>query len=182
MWRPLGPPPSLACGSLRAALAPSARASLALRVRRSRGRGREAPASLHPAAGYAEPMRVRRLGIVADTHGEVRPDALSTLRSAGVDLILHAGDIGSEEVLGSLEQVAPVIAVAGNGDQPLYHRYPWDLRLWLGQRRVFLCHWYDNYGRVHPGYERTISEWAPDVLVYGHTHQALLQQRGPTLF
>jgi len=57
-------------------------------------------------------MRVRRLGIVADTHGELRADALSTLRSAGVDLILHAGDIGHESVLSTLEQVAPVIAVA----------------------------------------------------------------------
>jgi len=127
-------------------------------------------------------MRVRKLGIVADTHGELRADALSTLRSAGVDLILHAGDIGHESVLSTLEQVAPVIAVAGNGDQPLFHRYPWDMRLWLGQRRIFLCHWYDNYGRVHPGYQRTVADWAPDVLVYGHTHQALLQQRGSTLF
>jgi uncharacterized protein len=136
---------------------------------------------MHPPAMLAS-MRIRRLGIVADTHGEMRTDAVSTLRSSGVDLILHAGDIGSELVLAALEQVAPVIAVAGNGDPGFFHRYPWDLRLWLGQRRIFLCHWYDNYGRVHPGYQRTVDEWAPDVLVYGHTHQALIEQRGTTLF
>ena len=66
---------------------------------------------------------------------------MEVLNSAGVDLILHAGDIGAETVLSALDEIAPVVAVAGNGDESLYHRYPWSLRLHLGERRIFLCHW-----------------------------------------
>jgi putative phosphoesterase len=126
--------------------------------------------------------RIERVGIVADTHGSLLPDVTRALESAGVGLILHAGDIGSERVLAALEQVAPVVAVSGNGDEPLYHRFPWDLCLTLEGRRVLLCHWYDNFGRIHPRYARIVSEWRPDALVYGHTHQALRERRGETLF
>ena len=127
-------------------------------------------------------MEHRRVGILSDTHGSLHSDVVEAFRAARVDLILHAGDIGDERVVDSLAEVAPVVAVAGNGDESLYHRFPWDLRLHLRDRRVFLCHWYDNYGRLHPRYERVAREWKPDVLVFGHTHQALLDQRGPTLF
>jgi len=61
---------------------------------------------------------VHTLGVISDTHGLVRPEALAALR--GVDRILHAGDIGGPEVLRALEAVAPVTAVRGNND-----RGPW---------------------------------------------------------
>jgi putative phosphoesterase len=61
---------------------------------------------------------VQTVGVIADTHGLVRPEALAALR--GVDRILHAGDIGGPEVLRALEAVAPVTAVRGNND-----RGPW---------------------------------------------------------
>jgi len=124
---------------------------------------------------------MRRLGVLADTHGVVLPDVIGIFQSAGVQGLLHAGDIGSPDVISALERVAPVIAVAGNGDEPLFRRYPWDLRLHLAGRRIFLCHWYDNYGRIHPGYRKVVQEWRPDVLIYGHTHTALLEQHGETL-
>lgn len=127
-------------------------------------------------------MTVRRLGLIADTHGVLLEDASRELERASVDLILHAGDIGSEAVIRSLEEIAPVVAVAGNGDEDDYHRYPWDLKLHLGRRRLLLCHWYDNFGRLHPRYESILGEWNPEILVYGHTHQALAEQRGATLF
>jgi putative phosphoesterase len=58
---------------------------------------------------------VHTLGVISDTHGLVRPEALAAL--AGVERIVHAGDIGSREVLEALERVAPVTAVRGNNDR-----------------------------------------------------------------
>jgi putative phosphoesterase len=55
------------------------------------------------------------IGIISDTHGLVRPEALEALK--GVEMILHAGDIGNQEVLDTLNQIAPVVAVRGNNDK-----------------------------------------------------------------
>lgn len=126
-------------------------------------------------------MAIERIGIVADTHGSLRDDAVEVLASAKLDLILHAGDIGSEDVVHRLGQIAPVVAVCGNGDESLQHRYPWDLQLHLDGRRVLLCHWWDNFGRIHPRYARIVEEWQPHALVYGHTHIAVNERRGATL-
>ncbi len=59
-----------------------------------------------------------RVGLISDTHGLLRPEAKQALR--GVDLIIHAGDIGAPEVLEELRGLAPVRAVRGNND-----RGPW---------------------------------------------------------
>ncbi len=126
-------------------------------------------------------MPIERIGILADTHGSLLPDVIDALASARLDLILHAGDIGSEQVLERLRPIAPVVAVCGNGDEPLQHRYPWDLKLHLDGRRILLCHWWDNYGRIHPRYARIVEEWQPHALVYGHTHMAENETRGATL-
>ena len=55
------------------------------------------------------------VGVISDTHGLLRPEALEALH--GVERILHAGDVGTPEVLRGLEQIAPVIAVRGNNDK-----------------------------------------------------------------
>jgi putative phosphoesterase len=55
------------------------------------------------------------LGIIADTHGLLRPEAIDALE--GADLIIHAGDIGTLEVLDALQAIAPVVAVRGNNDK-----------------------------------------------------------------
>lgn len=55
------------------------------------------------------------IGIISDTHGLVRPEALKALK--GVEMILHAGDIGNQEVLDTLNEIAPVLAVRGNNDK-----------------------------------------------------------------
>ena len=59
--------------------------------------------------------RVHTVGVISDTHGLVRPEAVAAL--AGVERIVHAGDIGSPDVLTQLERVAPVVAVRGNNDR-----------------------------------------------------------------
>ena len=58
------------------------------------------------------------IGVISDTHGLMRPEALAALR--GVELIIHGGDIGKVEVLESLSKIAPVQAIRGNND-----RGPW---------------------------------------------------------
>lgn len=55
-----------------------------------------------------------RIGLISDTHGLLRPQALEELR--GSDLILHAGDVGKPEILTALRELAPVVAVRGNVD------------------------------------------------------------------
>src|SRR5947209_5856592 len=58
-----------------------------------------------------------RIGVISDTHGLLRPEAVAQLR--GSDLILHAGDIGSPEIVPALEEIAPVTAIRGNIDARL---------------------------------------------------------------
>jgi uncharacterized protein len=67
-------------------------------------------------------LRSGRVGIISDTHGLLRPEALAALK--GSELIIHAGDIGKPEVLESLTSIAPVIAIRGNND-----RGPWVKKL-----------------------------------------------------
>lgn len=55
------------------------------------------------------------IGLISDTHGLVRPQALDAL--TGVDLIIHAGDIGAPEVIDNLKRIAPVVAIKGNNDR-----------------------------------------------------------------
>jgi putative phosphoesterase len=64
--------------------------------------------------------RMARVGVISDTHGLLRPQALRALR--GVELILHAGDVGAPAVLEGLRAIAPVVAVRGNNDRARWAR------------------------------------------------------------
>lgn len=63
----------------------------------------------------ANGMNTVRIGLISDTHGLLRPEAIDALQ--GVDRIIHAGDIGNPQILEQLGQIAPVAAVRGNNDQ-----------------------------------------------------------------
>jgi putative phosphoesterase len=65
---------------------------------------------------------VKRIGLISDTHGLLRPEAVQALR--GSELIIHAGDVGKPEILEELRKIAPVVAVRGNVDTE-----PWALAL-----------------------------------------------------
>jgi putative phosphoesterase len=121
-----------------------------------------------------------RVSVLADSHGHLCDETLEVLSDS--DLILHAGDIGGEPILNRLRAVAPVVAVVGNGDPDLARRYPWEQRVEVAGARLLLCHWYDNWGSVHPKIEREIGEWDPHVLVYGHTHVADDARRNGRLY
>ena len=64
------------------------------------------------------PQRARIVGVISDTHGLMRPQALAAL--AGCHLIIHAGDIGAPDVLATLAGIAPVTAVRGNNDHGVW--------------------------------------------------------------
>lgn len=107
-----------------------------------------------------------RIGVIADTHGWLDPRALAAL--AGVDAILHAGDIGALAIVAALRAVAPVHAVRGNNDRtPDLLALPEHRDLELAGHRVHLVHRPQD---ARPG--------VAAIVVYGHTHQAKVEQRG----
>ena len=80
-----------------------------------------------------------RFGVIADTHGYLPPTVLDSFRN--VDVILHAGDVGSSEILNALAQVAPVVAVRGNMDcGPWADRLAEKESIRLGDRVVYMIH------------------------------------------
>lgn len=121
-------------------------------------------------------MRRRVIGLVSDTHGLVRPDIFSALD--GVELILHAGDVGGTEVLAELATIAPVEAVAGNTDPPGTPGLVSSLEREIDGVRIHVSHGHE-VGRPTP--ERLLALYPHDVLVYGHTHRQLITRAGQRL-
>ncbi len=112
-----------------------------------------------------------RLGIIADTHGQLRPSVFAVF--AGVDHILHGGDLGPLELLAELETIAPVTAVYGNTDgQDVCARLPQVARVRLDGFRIVVTHG-DQFGSPTPDKLNAAFPDA-DILVFGHTHRALL--------
>jgi hypothetical protein len=109
------------------------------------------------------------LGLVSDTHGYVPPGLADDL--AGVDLILHAGDIGDLAVLDELEAVAPVRAVWGNVDGwDIRHRTEAHARLRVEGLRVEMKHIAGRPGRWQDGVGDLLAADPPDLFVCGHSH------------
>lgn len=112
------------------------------------------------------PGAVHRIGLISDTHGMVRP--LVHDRLAGVSLILHAGDVGGDDVLDELGLIAPVLAVYGNTDVPGNPRLQREIEREIGGVRVHVSHGHE-LGSPTPA--KLFATYAADVLVYGHTHR-----------
>ena len=122
------------------------------------------------AAPGAEPGAAPRLvGLVSDTHGLVRPGLFDAL--AGVELILHAGDVGGPDVLAELGAIAPVLAVYGNTDPLGAPGLVAERVVTVGGVSVHVSHGHE-LGRPTP--ERLLAAYPQDVLVYGHTHRQLV--------
>ena len=109
------------------------------------------------------------IGLVSDTHGMVRPQLFDAL--AGVEQILHAGDVGPEDVLIELEAIAPVSAVFGNTDLPGNSRLVDELVLDIGGVSIHVSHGHE-LGSPTPA--RLLAAYPQRVLVYGHTHRQLI--------
>jgi uncharacterized protein len=109
------------------------------------------------------------IGLISDTHGLVRPDVHTAL--AGVELILHAGDVGGDDILDELQLIAPVHAVYGNTDPPGQPRLTDSIEMTLGGVRVHVSHGHE-VGSPTPA--KLLARYSADVIVYGHTHKQLL--------
>jgi uncharacterized protein len=115
-----------------------------------------------------------RIGVISDTHGLLRPEAQSAL--LGVQLIIHAGDVGAPEVLTQLKTIAPVFAVRGNVDTQ-----PWARELPLTtvvQTSGF------NFYVLHNLQELDLKPQAAgfDAVISGHTHQPDQRYDGGVLY
>jgi putative phosphoesterase len=136
-----------------------------------------------------------KIGVVSDTHGYFDPRLPELL--AGVEAILHAGDVGAEEVLDELGQIAKVYAVHGNVDSPKLKLPPSlqasfegvqvEVRHQLSAPQAELEAWSDGalLGKMQPerreGFLQDFDE-ATRVVVFGHSHQPCLLTVGHRLF
>lgn len=112
------------------------------------------------------------VGVVSDTHGLVRPQVIEAFK--GVDMILHAGDIGDQEVLKSLTAVAPVFAVRGNNDRDKWAKDIPETRIVpIGDIRVYMIHDLKELDR---------SPARCQAVVAGHSHRPLIEKRDGILF
>ncbi len=113
------------------------------------------------------------VGLISDTHGLVRPEALTALH--GSELIVHAGDIGRPEVIDQLRAIAPTFAVRGNIDtQAWAAKFPTTEVVEVGRLLFWVLH--------------DISQLDVDpaagfaAVVFGHSHQPSIETRGEVLF
>jgi putative phosphoesterase len=115
-----------------------------------------------------------RVGLISDTHGLLRPEAVAFLR--GSDFIVHAGDIGNAEVLKELEALAPLTAVRGNNDKgPWAEKIAETEVLQIGEVFIYVLH---NLAEldldpVAAGFQ---------VVVSGHSHHPSIAERDGVLY
>lgn len=120
------------------------------------------------------------IGVISDTHGKLDERVLSLF--ANVHRIIHAGDIGDEELIWRLEKVAPVIAVRGNND-PNTMCYPNERMAVIEGRTFYVRHQFATVEKMSVAQQRIIDQRMPEAVIFGHSHQAYVGRwRGTLLF
>lgn len=116
---------------------------------------------------------VTQVGVISDTHGLVRPEALRALE--GCELLIHAGNVGKPEVLETLAALAPVHAVRGNVDKWAVHRLPATAVVEVGPHALYVLH------DVH---ELDLDPAAAGfaAVIAGHSHQPRIERREGVLY
>lgn len=115
-----------------------------------------------------------RVGVISDTHGQVRKQLFTVF--SGVEYILHAGDIGSIEIIKTLEKIAPVCAIIGNNDSRNAFTNLSDTAVFeTEQSRIMLVHDCNQLDR------NTFSQRI-NAIIFGHTHSPLIEYRENVLF
>jgi len=122
----------------------------------------------------SENLKVRNIGVISDTHGLLRPEAVEALH--GTDLIIHAGDVGAKDILEHLGEIAPVIAVRGNVDQTIWAReLPMTEVVEAGEKCLYILHDLSQLdldpidAEVH-------------CVISGHTHDPLIEEKNGVLY
>ena len=114
------------------------------------------------------------VGVIADTHGLLRPEALAALR--GVSLILHAGDIGNPEIIDTLSGLAPVAAIRGNIDYGAWSQaYPYTRTVEAAGARLYLLHDLASLS-LDPAASGIAA------VISGHSHRPLAERRQGVLY
>jgi putative phosphoesterase len=116
------------------------------------------------------------VGLVSDTHGLLRPEVFPALE--GVELILHAGDVGGQGILDELGAIAPVHAVFGNTDPPGEPNLRARVALNCEGLSVHVSH---GHELGSPTAERLLARYTADIIVFGHTHKPLVERSGARL-
>jgi putative phosphoesterase len=112
------------------------------------------------------------IGVISDTHGLLRPEAVAVLR--GSDCILHAGDIGSPVILAELERIAPVWSICGNVDvEPWAEAIPLTRTVEIAGLKLYLIHSRAELKRV----PKDIA-----AVIFGHSHQPLIEMKDGVLY
>jgi len=114
------------------------------------------------------------IGVISDTHGLLRQEAVAALRE--VNYILHAGDVGDPEILDALARIAPVTAVRGNVDTKSWaHALPETEVVELAGRTIYILH---DLGSLDLKPEAA----GFAVVVYGHSHQPKIEEKNGVLY
>src|SRR2546423_3024183 len=123
------------------------------------------------------PSDTHILGLISDTHGLIRPGVHDALN--GVELILHAGDVGGSEILDELNTIAPVRAVFGNVDAAGDPALAQQIVLDVAGLSIHVSHGHE-VGSPTPA--KLAPRYQAQVIVYGHTHRALITELEGRLF
>lgn len=119
-------------------------------------------------------MYKKMIGVISDTHGLLRPEAVTALQNS--DMIIHAGDIGTTGVLRGLEAIAPVTAVRGNIDQMGWAKIlPLTQALEIGSNNIYILHNIDQLV-IDPeaaGFQ---------IVIYGHSHVPKIENKKGILY
>src|SRR5262249_56885147 len=120
-------------------------------------------------AGAATLPQVTTVGLISDTHGLLRPEVPAIF--SGVDLILHAGDVGGERILAALQKLAPTDAVYGNVDDASDRSLRAERRVVLDGVSIHVSHGHE-LGR--PTADRVLARYAGHVPAFAPTPTAAL--------
>ena len=113
------------------------------------------------------------IGVISDTHGLLRTEALEALR--GVERIIHAGDVGAPEVLVELEKIAPVTAVRGNVDGKWANEIPFTQVVEIEGVSIYVLH-------ILQDLDLKPEAAGFGVVVYGHSHQPKQERKNGVLY
>ncbi len=118
-----------------------------------------------------------KIGVISDTHNFLDPKIAELF--AGVNHILHAGDIGNASIISELEEIAPVTAVYGNTDAGLPFK---ETEIIVLAGRKFLIHHIVNPFAPDDRLKERIGRAQPQVVVFGHTHRTFCETIGGVLY